>query len=680
MTGRVLPRPRRRRWVWVRVLLAIAVLLAGAAVVFGWNPAGWRLPKFGWDGTEQAGWIAGIAGAVFGLGAFIVAVIDHRYTRRQAAEQARPASRASSDGVVRVGQVPRPADWFQDRATHHDLIRAARAGRSVVLTQVLSGLGGVGKTQLAARFARHLDAEGELDVLAWITAADRQALIAGYADLAHTVGLCDADTDPQVAADRLLSWLERTEKRWLIVLDNLDTPADANGLWPPDNPYGRTLVTTRRRDPILDTDNRTMITVGLFTPAEATGYLTKATGAGSPPADIAGLADDLGLLPLAVAQAAAYIRDRGIDCGIYRELLREHGLTRVLPPRDALPDGYSATVAVTWALSVQSADDHPPRGLARPLLDIAALLDPNGIPAALFAAPAITGLLTPTDTDAPDAHAITDGLRNLHRLHLITHDPATDTVRIHALVQHATRDQLNSGQLTTTALATADALLQIWPAIDRDPAYTQALFANTTALRAATGDALLSPDAHFLLFWAARSLGETGQVTAAITASEQLLDDCLRVLGPDHRNTLAARSNLAYWCGEVGDPAGAATAFEQLLEDCRRVLGPDHRNTLTARSNLARWRGAAGDPAGAATAFEQLLDDQLRVLGPDHPNTLTTRSNLAGWRGRAGDRAGAATAFEQLLEDYQRVLGPDHPDTRVARDNLAYWQERTRNG
>ena len=89
---------------------------------------------------------------------------------------------------------------------------------------------------------------------------------------------------------------------------------------------------------------------------------------------------------------------------------------------------------------------------------------------------------------------------------------------------------------------------------------------------------------------------------------------------------------------------GAITAFEQLLTDRLRVLGPDHPDTLITRSNIALWRGEAGDPAGAITAFEQLLPDQLRVLGPDHPDTLTTRSNIARWRGQAGDTAGKVTS------------------------------------
>ncbi|MFI9366997.1 hypothetical protein ACIG5E_39095 [Kitasatospora sp. NPDC053057] len=48
----------------------------------------------------------------------------------------------------------------------------------------------------------------------------------------------------------------------------------------------------------------------------------------------------------------------------------------------------------------------------------------------------------------------------------------------------------------------------------------------------------------------------------------------------------------------AGDVAGAATAFAELLEDIVRVLGPDHPDTLAARSNPAWWRGMAGDGGG----------------------------------------------------------------------------------
>jgi len=68
----------------------------------------------------------------------------------------------------------------------------------------------------------------------------------------------------------------------------------------------------------------------------------------------------------------------------------------------------------------------------------------------------------------------------------------------------------------------------------------------------------------------------------------------------------------------------AITAFQSLLDDQLRVLGPDHPATLTTRSELAYWLARAGRAEEAVTAFQALLNDRLRVLGPDHRLTQTT--------------------------------------------------------
>ncbi|MFK3984489.1 tetratricopeptide repeat protein [Micromonospora sp. NPDC050397] len=682
MTRRVFGRRRSRRLRRAGIVLAVvAVLLAGVAVTAWWSPSWWAVPQFGWKGTEQAGWITGIVSGVLSLISTIAAVAALR-------SRVEPKRGPGPTGdLVQVGRIPSPAAWLQDRSSRIDLARAARSGRTAVLTQVLSGMGGVGKTQLAAQFARDLASSGELDVLVWVTAAGQDAIVAAYAETARALGLASLDTDSQAAAQRLTGWLERTDRRWLIVLDNLDTPADATGWWPPANHNGRTVVTTRRRDAVLRTDSRIMITVDLFTPGEAIAYLSHAVGAPTEGDELARLAADLGRLPIAVAQAAAFIRDRGIDCVTYRRRLadRRERLADLAPSDDALPDEHRTTFAATWALSIDAADASPPRGLSRPLLDVAALLDPNGIPVALFTTADVRDYLSCTIADAGartaatsepsvDVQAVNDALHNLHRLNLITHDQTTASVRVHALIQRAARSQLEPDQLAAIGRTTADALITIWPEVERAQEYVQTLRANSSALHDNIGERLLTPDPHKLLFTAANSLGNAGLVQPAAVAFQRMLGDCLRVLGADHPETLASRRNLAHWQGEAGNPAGAVATLEQLLDDCLRVLDPDHPDILVTRTNLARWHRVAGDRAGAVPVLEQLLADHVRVLGPDHPDTLATRTNLAHWRGLAGDRAGAVAVLEQLLADHVRVLGPDHPDTLATRTNLVYWQ------
>ena len=115
------------------------------------------------------------------------------------------------------------------------------------------------------------------------------------------------------------------------------------------------------------------------------------------------------------------------------------------------------------------------------------------------------------------------------------------------------------------------------------------------------------------------------------------------------------------WTGQCGDPAGALRLFQELLPDQVRVLGPDHPDTLTTRSNIANWTGQCGDAAAALRLSQELLPDLVRVLGPDHPDTLTTRSNIASWTGECGDAAGALRLFQELLPDHVRVAGPRPP-------------------
>ncbi|WP_370423765.1 tetratricopeptide repeat protein [Streptomyces sp. QH1-20] len=639
-----------------------------------------------------------------------------------------------------VGIVPRQADCFQHRAAADALSGTAGTGGPEALCHVLSGTGGAGKTQLAAHHARTTWEAGGTDLLVWVTATDRAAILSAYAEAAAAVTGTD-DTrhlgtdDPERAAARFLNWAQSTDRRWLIVLDDVADPADLSGLggrlalWPPTHPRGRTVVTTRRRDAALPGDR---VDVGLFTPAESVAYLTAKLAAQDrreDPEDIAALARDLGRLPLALAQAATYLVDLHLSCAEYRARLadRARTLPDLVPEDSGLPDAHRATVAATWSLSVQHADRLRPRGLARPMLQLIALLDPNGIPTTVLTSPPALAHLFERRTPGQDGHRpghpigiedAADALRCLHRLSLADHTPGTphQAVRVHALVQRATRETLPETARDTLARTCADALFTAWPDTERDTALARALRANTAALTACAPGALWEPRAHPVLFRTGDSLGHAGLVISAVThfqdlhatacrhrgpdhadalqarrrlawwrgmagdaagaalAYQELSADELRLLGPDHADTLDTRHALAWWRGMAGDAAGAATGFAELLADYLRLLGPDHLHCLVTRGNLIHWRGEAGDAVGAATGFEELLADHLRVLGPDHPDTLNVRHGRAWWRGAAGDAAGAATAFEHLLGDYLRVLGPDHPTVLTARSDLAHWR------
>ncbi|TQM78163.1 tetratricopeptide repeat protein [Saccharothrix saharensis] len=626
------------------------------------------------------------------------------------------------------------------------LIETLEAGRAVVVVGsgrradvVVSGLGGVGKSQLAARHAWSVWSDTELDLAVWVSALSRDAVVTAYAEAAARVLIEQdpqiADRPPEDAARLFREWLATTSRRWLVVLDDVQDPADLRGLDPPPGAGGQVVLTSRRRDVGLGRGGHRVIELDVFAPDQALSYLTEALAGTTSSADREQwqrLAEELGWLPLALSQAAAYLADQPLlTVTAYRAMLADwrRTLTDLTPPEHTLPE-HQATVAVTWSVSIDRADriGDPARprgaGLARRLLEIAALLDPNGIPHDVFTVQPMLDFLTTLAGRPVAPDDVYDGLTRLHRFNLITLilDRPARAVAVHALVQRAVRDTLTSGHLHHLAHTTANALLAAWPASEifsRD--LVQALRSTTTALHLHTIPALLTPTLHDVFDRVGGSLSFSGQIQAATTYWRTLHDHACTHLGLGHPVALTIRRQLAFLLNEAGDRVGAVAGLEALLADRLRVLGPEHPDTLPTRHGLARWRGEAGDttsaiadyesllaevqlttshdfhalvvmrrgiihwqhwrhgahvgdPADAVAAFEVLLADLLQGSSPDELSTMHIRRELANWRGRAGDPARAVTELESLLAEVPHVQNPDNPIAFAIRRKLAGWR------
>jgi NB-ARC domain len=236
---------------------------------------------------------------------------------------------------VAVGSPPPLASAFQPRPAI--MGQLDRAEGTVVLRQVLAGDGGVGKSQIAAGIYQ----SSRADLRVWVAAKSQVAVITGYAEAAVRLDLADAEEGPERLAGLFLRFLEVTDKHCLVVLDDLTNPADMEGLWPAGR--ARVMVTTRRRDAALTGGGRTMIEVGVYAVEESVAYLQQRLGPllEHLPADAleqaAGLAADLGCLPLGLAQAAAVIIDQAISCAEYRAWFadRTQNLEQLFPEAEA---------------------------------------------------------------------------------------------------------------------------------------------------------------------------------------------------------------------------------------------------------------------------------------------------------------------------------------------------------
>jgi tetratricopeptide (TPR) repeat protein len=537
-------------------------------------------------------------------------------------------------GPVRF-RLPRVVTHFTGRDAELARLEEALGERhQAVITQTVTGLGGVGKTQLAASYAhRHVD---DYEVVAWIRAEDGG--VADLAALADHLNLPVEGLTPDEQGQRVMRWLESTERSWLLVLDNVADPAQLAALCPSSGP-GRVVVTSRRRDfdqfgPVVD--------VAVFDELTAVGYLVDRTGRTGEAAAACRLAHAVGCLPLALSHAAAYCTTRTSLEGYLALLVGLPAGELYDTNREAF---YDQTVATTWRVSWEAAQADVP--LAGAVLAMAAYLAPDAIPRSLF------------DTLAPgegprERGRVDAALDILHRYSLV--EVTDTTLSVHRLVQKVVRDDAQSHGDTSGGETALEALAGAFPSDPCPPASwpgCEQLVSHAVSL----GDAILSwkdtaQRLVTLLNRASLYLLESGAGQRAKAVIETALGSATSHLGPDHPATRSTRHNLARWLGEAGRVDEAITRFQALLDDYLRVLGTDHLATLNTRYNLARWLGEAGRADEAITLFQALLDDCLRMLGPDHPETLTTRHQLAYWLRQAGRGAEAIT-----VED-------DRPSTR----------------
>jgi tetratricopeptide (TPR) repeat protein len=603
---------------------------------------------------------------------------------------------------VLSGPVPPLAAGFNSRQeTGFGLADGFRPGETILLVPpqdadpergptAADAAGGTGKTQLAAGFAHQMWSTRSVDLLVWVAAGNRTAIVAGYARAAADLNLAEAGSAAGAAgiagaagaraeetadgsARRFLDWLRRTQRRWAVVLDGVTSPVDLDGLWP-QGPAGQVVVTSRLRAQELAAPGarRTACAVSGFSRREALGYLnTRLVSFPDQRIEALDLAADIGGLPLAIAQAAGVIIVAEGTCREYRAEYAQ----RLRTTAPAAVDGCPRSLLATWSLAVEYAHEMPPTGLAWPALALASMLDTSGIPAAVLTSPAACGYITGRPEVGPaEQNLVKTAYDALERLGLASVD-ATSTARtvwLHSSVRSCVRAHLTPAGIDQVVQAAATALAEAWPATEASPDLGQALRDCTAALHAFAGDLLWKPEAHPALVRAGLSLMEAPVLAdAAIRYWQAMSGAAGQLLGPGHAQSVLARGRLADAYAAAGRLAEAVPATGAALADRERTLGPEHPDTVTARVNAARSLEAADRPAEAIALYEQTVGSRERMLGGAHRETLAVRAQLAAAYSAAGRRDDSIRLYEQTRTDAALALGPQHPDTLAAGAGLA---------
>ena len=544
---------------------------------------------------------------------------------------------------------------------------------------VFVGMRGCGKTQLAAALAKECE-DANWSLIAWTNAVSRESIQSDLVELAKQLGIGTSDLPTQdEVIRRCLNHLQSVGPAdRLIVFDNVEDINHLTGLIPSGD--GVRVVATTTNKVGWEDQGWNSIEVGVFDRNTSINYLLTVTNSDDREAADA-LAERLGDLPLAVAQAAATARNKDLSLARYLKRLESHRKEHVIRP---VPGGdYTDDVATVLWMAVEAAVDSMKNGtkqMARRQLGALALLAESGVP---------TRWLDPTveqldDDESPDTQRDTDEDAHDALTELIHRSIVQQTARdrskttIHRLQAQVLRNSWNNNELDDARAAATSLLGSVnisrYPSNDTKARRQEALDLVDQLRSIGTQEhsqvLFESPQISEALFQAFSHASDLGLPYEALTLNVAV-DALEGLLGPDHPDTLASRHNLAYAYQSAGRLGEAVILYEKLFSDRTRILGPNHRDTLASCNNLAYAYESAGRLTDAIALYEDLLVNSVRILGPDHDEAFLSRINLAGAYMSAGFLTKAIPLYEEALADSVRILGPNHHATLLSRTDLA---------
>jgi tetratricopeptide (TPR) repeat protein len=585
----------------------------------------------------------------------------------------------SATWPVRCGSVPGLADRFTTRpesgpeleVAFNRCANVALAPRSRgSLDRSLPSLGrSTGKTQLAAHYAESQWQARAVDLLIWMDASSRAAVLAGYANVVRVLnGRQRALGAADAIGASLLRWLAQTDLRWLIVLDDVQDATALRGLWP-RGPAGRLLITAANSEATSDLQDLQGFEIGPFSAREAMNYLVGRLS--SDPDQRSGaidLIEDLNCQPIALAQATAVIGNSWMTCAGYRE--RFYNRSAELTGSAGRPPA----AGVTWTLSFELADQLVPTGQAQACLAVAALLDGHGIPAAVFLTSAAAGYIAGESARAADkTESVRGALAALQQSGLLSAEWRADPplVRMNPALQRAVQLAMTRELLEQAGRAAAAALLEEWLIPNSDSRIGQELRASTISLSRATGRMLWSEGCHPVFLRAGQSLDGALLTDQAADYWTDLATTAEQLLGPAHRDFTVIAERLTSAYVTAGRGAEAAAWYKNFVAVWSRSLGPDHPRILGARVTLGRILVTTGLRQEATSVLASVLKDADRVYGPHQPEGFPIRDQVASGYRLAGELSEAIRLYRGLLADRERTLGPQHTDTTATRESLA---------
>src|SRR5579884_1471535 len=475
----------------------------------------------------------------------------------------------------------------------HTALSAQAQPIAISQPQAISGLGGIGKTQLAVEYAyRYRD---DYQAVLWARAESADLLISDYLTIAALLELPERNEQEQrKIVNAVLRWFD-THKGWLLILDNADHLEIAREFIPSSS-NGHVLLTTRAFSTGTIAERIELETMTL---EEGTLFLLRRikrirgnTPLESLPEGVReqaqAIVEALDALPLALDQAGAYIEETGSSLSDYLKLYRTRR-QRLLRMRGQDAAGHPEPVATTWSLSVEKIKQANPA--AAELLCLLALLHPDSIPESMIVkgASALGPVLEPVVSDAFDFN---EALGELHKYSLIKRDPEEKILAIHRLVQAVIWDGMEEQEREQWTERTVAALDAVFPEVIRDATFEvwvqcEHLLPHALACTSTIAPQKQSLELASLLYKAAHYLRERAQYKHAEPLYLRALHIREQALGPGHPDVAYPMHGLAHLYREQGKYEQAEPLYLRVIHIREQTLGPAHPDVAYSLHGLA---------------------------------------------------------------------------------------------
>ncbi|KAJ6086257.1 P-loop containing nucleoside triphosphate hydrolase protein [Penicillium sp. IBT 16267x] len=557
---------------------------------------------------------------------------------------------------------------FVDRGTILDQMNEKSSVPECRITLV--GLGGVGKSQLAIEYCYRVRDQSPETWVLWIHASNAARFIQSCRHIADLVMIPGRQTPNASILKLLHDWMHAKNGQWILVLDNLDddrflleipsveqggivtdqrdTPGRSIWEYFPETLNGPIIMTTRSRHVALRTQ-----------------YSLRGSGVQATREDVIQLTAALELMPLAIVQAAAYIKRRLPRMSIitYVEKFRQSDRQKIrLLNYDEgnlrRDQEASNSILTTWQMSFKYIRQIRPA--AADLLSLMSFFDRQGIPESLLQEEKEMkhnvstynkdqpGDISDVDHSASNSTGDTfeDDILVLRDYSLISISADETNFEIHQLIQLAIQEWLKAhGQLENwkdraiTHQPVSKDSLENWASL----LYTAAWFADTQ------GDDINCQK------WA-----EMAKLTR------------MKLFGPEDERTLSSFKQLGSAYAGMFQMEKAKELQVHVLNTRNKVLGPKHHDTLSSMTDLASTYRISGLLKQAEALQKQVVDTRQQVFGPRDLSTLSSRGYLASIYNDQGRWKEAELLHKQVVDTYQQVSGPEASITLHSMDSLAF--------